>query len=183
LRYAPGCVSSDRCTVVAMAKQKAPTAEDRTETIRVALSGVASDLELGEIAARLAPLHPKNNTFPGEVLLELAADAIEDSGATRGQPLEFEGIRKRHLPEDWAHTRAQHHKAEYALRAAAMVRGGVDPGLLDEVMWWRTDDLWFWTLEALVTYLRAAAERSAEPVTTICGRIARRHDVQLATAT
>jgi hypothetical protein len=31
--------------------------------------------------------------------------------------------------------------------------------------------------------LRAAAERSAEPVTTICGRIARRHDVQLATAT
>jgi hypothetical protein len=43
--------------------------------------------------------------------------------------------------------------------------------LLDEVMWWRTDDLWFWTLEALVTYVRAAAERSAEPVTTICGRI------------
>jgi hypothetical protein len=55
--------------------------------------------------------------------------------------------------------------------------------LLDEVTWWRTDDLWFWTLEALVTYVRAAAERSAEPVTTICGRIARRHDVQLATAT
>jgi hypothetical protein len=103
--------------------------------------------------------------------------------ATRGQPLEFEGIRKRHLPEDRAHTRAQHHKAEYALWAAAMVGGGVDPGLLDEVMWWRSDDLWFWTLEALVTYVRAAAERSAEPVTTICGLIARRHDVQLATAT
>src|SRR5918995_4308916 len=30
--------------------------EDRTETIRVALSGIASDLALGEIAARLAPL-------------------------------------------------------------------------------------------------------------------------------
>jgi hypothetical protein len=25
-----------------------------------------------------------------------------------------------------------------------MVRAGVDPGLLDEVSWWRTDDLWFW---------------------------------------
>jgi hypothetical protein len=35
-----------------------------TEAIRMALSGIASDLELGEIAARLAPLHPKNNTFP-----------------------------------------------------------------------------------------------------------------------
>jgi hypothetical protein len=55
--------------------------------------------------------------------------------------------------------------------------------LLDEVTWWRTDDLWFWTLEALVTYVRAAAERSAEPVTTIWGRIARRHDVRLAAAT
>jgi hypothetical protein len=179
----PDCVSPDGCTVVVMAKQKAPTAEDRMETIRVVLSGIASDLELGEIAGRLAPLHPKDNTFPGEVLLELAADAIEESGASREHPLEFEGIRKRHLPEDRAHTRAQHHKAEYALRAAAMVRGGVDPGLLDEVMWWRTDDLWFWALEALVAYVRASAEYSAEPVTAICGRIARRHDVQLPTAT
>ena len=123
-----------------MAKQKGPTAEDRATAIGVALSGIAGGLELGEIAARLAPLHPKNNTFPGEVLLELAADAIEESGASREQPLEFEGIRKRHLPEDRAHTRAQHHKAEYALRAAAMVRAGVDPGLLDEVSLTRSPD-------------------------------------------
>jgi hypothetical protein len=166
-----------------MAKPKRPTAEDRANTIRVALSGIAEDLELGELAARLEPLHPRNNTFPGEVLLELAADAIEESGATRERPLEFEGIRKRHLPEDRANTKAQHHKSEYALRAAAMMRAGVDPGLLDEVMWWRTGDLWFWALEALVTYVRAAAERSAQTVPAICGRIASRHDVQLAAAT
>jgi hypothetical protein len=55
-----------------------------------------------------------------------------------------------------------------------MVRAGVDPGLLDEVSWWRTDDLWFWALQALVTYVRAAAEHSAEPVTAICGRVASR---------
>jgi hypothetical protein len=166
-----------------MAKPKGPTVEDRATAIRVALSGIAAGLELGEIAARLAPMHPKNNTFPGEVLLELAADAIEESGASREQPLEFEGIRKRHLPEDRAHTKAQHHKAEYALRAAAMVRAGVDPGLLDEVRWWRTDDLWFWVLEALVTYVRAAAEHGGEPVPAVCGRIASRHDVQLAATT
>jgi hypothetical protein len=112
-----------------MAKQKAPTAKDRANAIQISLSGIANDVDLGELASRLEPLHPKNNTFPGEVLLELAADAIEESGASRDQPLEFEGIRKRHLPEDWAHTRAQHHKADYALRAAAMVRAGVDPGL------------------------------------------------------
>ncbi len=118
-----------------MAKEKGPTAEDRATAIGVALAGIAGGVELGEIAARLAPLHPKNNTFPGEVLLGLAADAIEEGGASREQPLEFECIRRRHLPEDRAHTRAQHHKAEYALRAAAMVRAGVDPGVLDEVSW------------------------------------------------
>jgi hypothetical protein len=176
------CVASPS-TVVVMAKEQRPTSEDRTKAIGVALLGLADDLELGELAAILAPLHPTNDTFPGEVLLELAADAIEEAGATRERPLEFEGIRKRHLPEDRAHTRAQHHKAEYALRAAAMIRAGVDPGLLDEVRWWRTDDLWFWALEALVTYVRAAAERTAESVPTLCGRVASRHDVQLAAVT
>lgn len=166
-----------------MAKHRMPTPEDRAKAMRVALSGIADDLALGELAEQLAPLHPKNDTFPGEVLLELTADAIEEAGVTRDQPLEFEGIRKRHLPEDRAHTKAQHHKAEYALRAAAMIRAGVDPGLLDEVMWWRTDDLWFWALEALVTYVRAAAERTEESVPFICRRIAGRHDVHLAATT
>jgi DNA-directed RNA polymerase specialized sigma24 family protein len=133
--------------------------------------------------SRQRRVHPKNKTFPGEVLVELAADAIDESGATRERPLEFEGIRKRQLPEDRAHTKAQHHKAEYALRAAAMVRAGVDPGLLDEVIWWGTDDLWFWALEALVIYVRASAERSGETVPAICGRIASRQDVELAAAT
>ena len=166
-----------------VAKQRMPTSEDRITAIRMALWDIADGVELGGLAERLAPLHPKNDTFPGEVLLELAADAIEEAGATREQPLAFEGIRKRHLPEDRAHTKAQHHKAEYALRAAAMIRGGVDPGLLDEVIWWHTDDLWFWALEALVVYVRAAAERTDEPVATICRRIASRHDVQLAAVT
>jgi hypothetical protein len=43
-----------------------------------------------------------------------------------------------------------------------------DPGLLDEVSWWRTDDLWFWALEALVTYVRVAAEHGGETVPAIC---------------
>ena len=80
------------------------------------------------------------------------------------------------------HTKAQHHKADYALRAAAIPRAGVDPRVLDEMTWWRTNHLRFWTLEALVTCLRAAAERIAETVPAICGRIASRHDVQLAAA-
>jgi len=42
------------------------------------------------------------------------------------------------------------------------------------VQWWRSDDLWYWSLEALVAYVRAAADRIGEPVDAVCRRIA--HD-------
>jgi hypothetical protein len=116
-----------------MAARHRPTDDDRRTVIEIALGGLARGNDLADIAGRLAPLYPRHNTFPGEVLLDLAADAIGASGATRQSPLEFEGIRERYLPEAVAHTKAQHHKSEYALHAAAMVHGGVDPGLLEEV--------------------------------------------------
>lgn len=147
--------------------------------IRIALSGTARGDDPGDIADRLAPLHPRNNTFPAEVLLELAADAIEFAGASRDSPIVFEGIRERYLPEAVAHTRAQHHKSKFALRAAAMLRGGVDPGLLDEVSWWRTDDVWFWSLEAFIVYVRVAADRTGEPIEIVCRRLAERRLVEL----
>jgi len=37
-----------------MAKQKRPTADDRAKAIRVALSGIADGLELGDLAAARA---------------------------------------------------------------------------------------------------------------------------------
>jgi hypothetical protein len=152
---------------------------DRTVAIRIVLAGIASGIDVGDLARELAPLHPKNNTFPGEVFLELAADAIDEAGASRQNTIDFDGIRERYLPEAAAHTKAQHHKEKYALRAAAMLRGGVDPGLLDEVIWWQSDDLWFWSLEALLTYIRVAAERAELEVAEVCERIAARHHVDL----
>jgi hypothetical protein len=132
---------------------------------------------------QLDSLHPKHNTFPGEVLLEVAADAIELAGASRDNPIEFEGIRERYLPECGARTRAQHQHSKYALRAAAMIRAGVDPGLLDEVVWWESDDLWFWALDALIVYARVASERSGAPVSRVCEQLAERHGVDLSART
>jgi hypothetical protein len=73
----------------------------------------------------------------------------------------------------------QHHTSKYALRAAAMLNGGVDPGLLDEVRWWRTDVLGYWSLEALAAHVRAAADRTVQPVASVCRRIAEAHDITL----
>jgi len=152
--------------------RREPTDDNRHEAIETALNGLACGDHLGDIAARLAPLHPRNNTFMGEVLLDLTADAIAASGANRQAPLQVEGIRERYLPDGIAHSKAQHDKSKYVLRAAAMLHGGVDPGLLDEVQWWRTDDLWYWSLEALATYVRAAADRTEQSVESMCRRIA-----------
>jgi hypothetical protein len=44
--------------------------------------------------------------------------------------------------------------------------------LLHEVIWERTADLWFWALEALAIYVRAAAKRTGESVPFIHRRIA-----------
>jgi hypothetical protein len=150
----------------------------RTDVIRVALSGIAGGVEFDDIAAELSFMHPPNNTYPGEVLLDLAADAIEESGATRDAPLNTDDIVRRLLPEDRAHNRVQRYKINFTIRAAAMIRGGVDPALLENAAW-SMDDLWFWSFEALVIYVRAAAERADVPVAEICGRIAKRHDVSL----
>jgi hypothetical protein len=166
--------------VVGVAARRGPTDADRDQAIEVALNGLAQGAELNEIAARLAPLHPRHDTFPGEVLLELAADAIGLSSASRQSPILFEGIRERYLTDGTAHTKAEHHKSTFALRAAAMLHGGVDPGLLDEVQWWQTDDVWYWSLEALVAYVRAAADRTGQPMESVCHRLAHDRGVTLA---
>ena len=140
--------------MVGVAARRAPTDDDRDKVMEIALTGLAHADEVNEIAALLAPLHPRHHTFPAEMLLNLAADAIGVSGATRQSPLEFEGIRERYLRDGTAHSKAEHHKNKFACAPAAMLHGGVDPGLLDEIQWWQTDDVWYWSLEALVAYVR-----------------------------
>src|SRR2546428_13976311 len=61
---------------VAMARKRV-TDDDRLEAMRLALKGVAADADAHDLARPLAPFHPKNDTFPGELPLELAADALE----------------------------------------------------------------------------------------------------------
>ncbi len=147
--------------------------------IKIVLSGLAQGLDLDDIAPDVGAHASDRGLFPGDVLLDLAADIIEASGATRERPLDTQQIRRRLLPEDRARTSAQHYKAEFAIRAAAMIRAGVDPALIDNAAWWRMNDLWLWALEAVVVYARAAAEHADVTVADICGRVAARHDIAL----
>jgi hypothetical protein len=50
------------------------------------LGGLARDAGIFELVSELAPLHPRESTFPGEVFLPLAADALDWCGASRVRP-------------------------------------------------------------------------------------------------
>jgi hypothetical protein len=69
-----------------MAARKRPTPEDAATARRLLLDGLARDVDIDELLRELAPLHPRDNTFPGEVLLRLAADALAWCGASRAAP-------------------------------------------------------------------------------------------------
>ncbi len=63
--------------------------------------------------------------------------------------------------------------------ATAIIRAGVDSGLLDEAGWWRADDLSMWAADALVIDVHVAADHTAVEIGEGCERLARRHAVDL----
>ncbi|HYB49017.1 MAG TPA: hypothetical protein VED20_16955 [Streptosporangiaceae bacterium] len=131
-------------------KRTAP--EDAGTARRVLLDGLAPDADIFELVSELAPLHPRDNTFPGEVFLHVAADALDWCGASRADPPALEGLRERFLPERTLRGR-QNTKLRYAVLAAAALQGGTEPDPLDEVARWQADDFWQYALFAAVAYI------------------------------
>ncbi len=150
-----------------MPGRKRPTTEDAMTARRALLDGLARDADIFELLSGLAPLHPRNDTFPGEAFLHLAADALEWCGASRTEPLPLADLRERFLPECTFRGR-QNAKLQYAVLATAAIHGGTDPDLLDEVAAWQTDDFWQYATYAAVAYVRAAARRAGVPVRQAC---------------
>ena len=70
-----------------MPGRKRPTDEDAVTARRVLLDGLSRDADIFEVLSQLEPLHPRNDTFPGEAFLRLAGDALERCGASQAEPL------------------------------------------------------------------------------------------------
>jgi hypothetical protein len=164
-------------TVVIVAER--PAGEDRVEAIRVALGGLSRGDELGDIGRALFALHPKGGLFPGDVLIELAIDALGIAGVSRSSPLSYSGIREKYLPEIEFRGNTSHQKSHTALRAAAMAHGGVTADLDEEAGWWRADDFSGFAWWALVIYVRVGAERTGRTVADIAAELAARQGVTL----
>ena len=79
--------------------RKAPTDEDRLEAQRRLLVGLAAGVDVFDLSDALLDLHPRNDTFPGEVFMRLGADTLAIAGFTRDEPLPYGGLRETYLSE------------------------------------------------------------------------------------
>ena len=154
-----------------------PAPEDAEAARQILLGGLARDAAMSDLLTEIEPLHPRNNTFPGEAFLRLAADALAWAAASRAEPLPLEGTRERFLPE-FARRGRDRRKLQYAVLAAAALHGGTEPDLLDEVTWWQADDFWQYALLAAILYIRAGADRVGLPVTQACQELVERRGQQ-----
>ncbi len=142
------------------------------------LSGLVTDDDVYDLMAAAAPSHVPGWFTLDVALLELAVTALDLACPAGAEPLVYEGLRERYLPEVTFRGRVEHRNSQYALYAAACMRGGLQPNLLSDAGWWQTP-LWQYAVYAVVIYSRVAAERLAVPVEEIARRIAARHGLEL----
>jgi hypothetical protein len=142
------------------------------------LSGLAAGDDVYDLMAAAAASHVPGWFTPDVALLELAVTALDLACPAGAEPLEYAGLRERLLPEVTFRGRVEHRNSQYALYAAACLRGGLQPDLLSDAGWWQTP-LWQYAVFAVVIYSRAAAERLAVPVVEVARRIAARHGLEL----
>jgi hypothetical protein len=158
-----------------MARRKI-TDDDHREAVQRLLVGLATGQDVFELSAAVADLHPKNDTFPGEAFLHLAAEILRDTVAADAGPIEYEGLRERHL-EEVQFRGKDNRRIQYAVLCAGAIAGGLEPDLLDEVVWWGTDDFWHYGLLAAVALIRASADRRGVSVDQVVAELADRHGV------
>jgi hypothetical protein len=142
------------------------------------ISGLARGDDVYDLMAAAAPNHVPGQFSPDVALLELAVTALDLACPPGAEPLEYEGLREHYLPEVTFRGRVEHRNSQYAVYAAACMRGGLQPDLLSDAGWWQTP-LWQYAVFAVVIYSRAAAERCTVPVEEIARRIAVGQDLEI----
>lgn len=146
-----------------MAEKRRPSPEDAREAVDLFLGVAETGGDIFGTLDEVRYLHPKNNTFPGEVFMRLAAQALQVAGVSTERPMPTEGLVERYLPECRFRGRDSR-KIRYALLAVAATHGGVEVDLLDEVAYWETDDFWSYAGFAALAWIRAISDQRGIPL-------------------
>ena len=156
-----------------------PTAVEREEVATIALTRIAKGQPLDETSRWLLPYSDCKFPFPGDVFVELAADALGVAGASRANPVSLVDVYERHLPERKISGNTAHQKSRAALQAAIALHGGIVPDYDEIAGWWRLNDFDAWAFMACVVLVRAAAERTGQPVDSVCAQIAAARNLRM----
>jgi hypothetical protein len=164
-----------------VARAAVPTGEDRTAVAAVVLGGLARGAPLDEVLAALRSFVGYEFPFPGDVLTEIAAEALEIAGAKPATPLSLTGASERHLPEWSISGNTAHQKYRAALQAAIALHAGIAVDYDELAGWWRLQDYTRHAFAASVVLIRVAAEQSQRTVRSVCEELAERRNVALTT--
>ena len=141
---------------------------------RLVLQGLARDEPLDDVLRKLRRFADYTFPFPGYVLTEIAAAALQIAGATPATPLSLSDASERHLPE-WTisgNTARQKHRA--AIQAAVALHAGIIVDYEEVAGWWQLQDYTLHAFEAAVVLIRVAAAHTQRPAGSICEEIAAR---------
>lgn len=153
-----------------MAPRHRPTAAEATAAVRLLLDALESGSDIFGALDEIRPLHPRNNTFPGEVFMRLAARALAEGGVSPESPINQDGLIDRYLPEA-AFRGRENRKIRYAVLVAAATHAGVEVDLLEEVAYWEGDDFWSYAGLAAAVWIRAVADDRGLPLPELARRL------------
>ena len=147
------------------------TDQDHADARRLLVSWLGEpDSDIGQVTSAASELHIRNHTFPGEDFMAVAIDVLDLAGIDRAEPIAYETLLAHHLPEiEFGGKR--HRKIRFAVLATAARRGGLEPDLLDETIYWN-DDFWRYALYASIALIRAAAANTGQAVPELARRLA-----------
>jgi hypothetical protein len=150
--------------------------EDPEVLHRKAQTAILSGLAAGnddafDLMLSIRPYDVRGHFTPDVALLEVAAAALGLACPPGSERLEYEGLTDRYLADMMLDGRTVRRRTQYAIYAAACIRGGLHPDLLMEAGGWEPR-LWTYAVSAVVLYTRAAADRLGLPLPEAASRIA-----------
>jgi hypothetical protein len=154
--------------------------QDRSTVATVVLGGLARAEPLEDMHRALAPFAGHAFPFPGDVLTEIAAKALEVAGATPATPVSLTGATERLLPEWTISGNTAHQKFRTALQAAIALHAGIIVDYDEIAGWWQRQDYPRYAFVVTVLLIRVAAEQTGRTVASVCEELARERHVSLA---
>jgi hypothetical protein len=155
-----------------------PAVLHRKAQVRVLSLLASGEDDVFELLSALNAYDVRHQFTPDVALLEVAAAALRLAVPPGTEPLQYEGLTDRYLPDQMLTGRTLRQRTQYAVHAAACLRGGLLPDLLREAGGWEPG-LWTYAVSAVVLYTRAAADRLGQTVPEIAVEMADRMGLEL----